>query len=286
MDEKEAILEMMKNLRERISNLEKMTSQTFHPNSEFKKLKPFIYLLKLSSPSLIIPENFMLTSIRRNYSANFDSISSANYAKSLLKINIGNYSLMNRLLDINVIPHKYNQDQYTSLENTFDFARPYPIEAGTKITIDGGSAGLSGLTFALHGYHIDKLPVVNELPYIVAIRIDDDEDRSIYVVPKDVDFYIVKIYNFYRLLDSGNLVYKDMTSVSDFAVANLFYRGYQNLVDEKTDPSIWSGTPDIPYILPSPIKCIAGTNIMIETTTATATRYRWFVLNGYKRLRR
>lgn len=130
------------------------------------------------------------------------------------------------------------------------------------------------------------MPVVNELPYIVAIRIDDDEDRSIYVVPKDVDFYIVKIYNFYRLLDSGNLVYKDMTSVSDFAVANLFYRGYQNLVDEKTDPSIWSGTPDIPYILPSPIKCIAGTNIMIETTTATATRYRWFVLNGYKRLRR
>ena len=274
---KDTYMKMIYNLKKEVDELKaKLNGE----NPKIKKLEPYVYLLKQSSPTIIIPKDFFLISIRRNNDTDYDTntITEANYENSLLHIEIGGEPLMNIPVDVAMFPWKY-----VDLEHPFRLEKPFFIKAGTKITLQGAS-GLSDLTFALHGYHakIKGDYSTKVYPFFAVIRIDGDDDRGIYVVPDEYEFYATRIYYFQRKVQGSYVNYEDVSTASSIASANFTYYGYQQFLPQKLNPALWTGTREKPYTFPAPIKCPSGTNIMVEQDTAS-NYYRWFIFVGYKK---
>lgn len=288
MENQEALLKIIGDLRTRVDTLQgefaRLKGNPVKPS--IKKLEPFIYLLKQSEGSLIIPKDFVLTAIRRNNDTDYDTnggddITTSNYDKTLLHITIGNEPLMNEPADVSMFPWKY-----VDMEEPFKLEKDWYIKGGTKIILNGAS-GLTDLQFALHGYHTENIPTTNIFPFYVALRANYDEDRKTYVVPKGIDLYITRIYNFLRLDTTHFKYYDNSSAISSGSVSlassNLTYYGNQKLLNEKLSPALWSGSREKAYTLPAPLHCPEGTNIMLEIDTDSSnTHYRWYILVGYK----
>lgn len=254
----------------------------------------FTHILEKTEPEWIVEDFFVLTGINR-CSDTYDIIDTATigYNGSLVQLEVNDKPIATLDWDISLFP----QDA----EHVFRLPYPILLSSNDRVNLTGGTN--TTVRFALSGFFVQKLPVVERIPHLYIAKLDEGDTSYEIVIPsymKNVCLHKVWAFERIKPSDSDSAFYLDyngsLESEADGEysgdwVANLEYynikTGQTHILKDNTYISYWAGTREFPMKMRD-LYIQESTNLIVKvnttTLTAGATLYKWLVFSGsYKR---